>query len=196
MGFNTIHVSPVFDHEKNDYLGYKVNNYNQISKTFGGEKEFKQLVYLAHKNDMKVIVDMPVTATDAFIAAKDTKMNAIEKSYYKDTPIIDLTNEANIKRYKQLMTDFVNKTKVDGLSMYVLQDNIDISKVFPENVTKIAITNSDVKVTGYDYIQTGKTSEQIAQAFKNVDQTIPETYNKKNYLQQIISLHRVSQVMQ
>ncbi|MGL6145473.1 MAG: alpha-amylase family glycosyl hydrolase, partial [Macrococcoides caseolyticum] len=26
MGFNAIHVSPVFDHEKNDYLGYKINN--------------------------------------------------------------------------------------------------------------------------------------------------------------------------
>lgn len=182
MGFNAIHVSPVFDHDKNDYLGYKINNYNQISKTFGGEKDFKQLVYLAHKNNMKVIVDMPVVATDDFTVTEDTKMNAIEKSYYKDTPMIDLTNEANIKRYKQLMTEFVNKTKVDGLSMYVLQDNVDLSKVFPENITKIAITNSDVKVTGYDYIQTGKTSEQIAQAFKNVDEQIPEQHNKKELL--------------
>lgn len=182
MGFNTVHVSPVFEHEKNDYMGYKVTDYKTISKRFGGEKEFKQLVYLAHKNDLKVIVDMPAVATDEFTKALNTKMNKIEQSYFKDTPIIDLTNDANIKRYKQYMTDFVNKTKVDGLSMYVMQDNVDLSKVFPDNVTKIAITNSDTNVLGYDYMQKGTTATQIAQAFKNVDQDIPEQYSKKELL--------------
>lgn len=182
MGFNTLHLSPVFEHDEQDYLGYKVKNYDKIDAVYGGEKQFKKLIKLAHDKKMKVIVDMPVVATEGFTSTDDTKMNSLQKDYFKDTKIIDLKNSANQKKYKAHITQFVEKYDVDGVSMYALQDGIDAKNIFPNNIETIAIVNSNINVTGFKHIQKLATTEKLANAFKTTDQDIPEKYASNELL--------------
>ena len=64
MGFDTISLSPVFEMEESDYLGYSVANYNEIAKRYGGSDDFKQLIEAIHEKDLKVIVDFPTTVVE------------------------------------------------------------------------------------------------------------------------------------
>lgn len=182
MGFNTIHLSPVFEKDQNDYLGYKVKNYNTIDNVYGGEKQFKKMIKLAHDKNMKVIVDIPSTVTEGYIETNDTKMNNFQKAYFKNMKIIDLKNRINQKKFKTSVTQFVDKYNIDGVSMYVMQDGIDAKAIFPENVETIAILNEDITVTGFKHIQKLATTKAIANAFKTTDQEIPEKYEKNELL--------------
>ncbi|WP_414047833.1 alpha-amylase family glycosyl hydrolase [Macrococcus equi] len=182
MGFNAIHISPVFEKDQKDYLGYHVKNYDKIDAVYGGEKQFKKMIQLAHDKHMKVIVDMPTVATNEFTAAKDTKMNDFQSKYFKDVKIIDLNNAENQKKYKDAMTKFVDKYQVDGLSMYAMQDGIDAHKIFPDGIETIAILNEDLKVNGFDHIQKKSTTLKLANAFKTTDQEIPASFEKNELL--------------
>ncbi|UTI85334.1 alpha-amylase family protein [Mammaliicoccus sciuri] len=125
MGFNTIHISPVFSHDQKDFLGYKVKNYDDIDKVLGGEKAFKSLVDKVHNKDMNIIVDMPVTYTDEFKQFTDGDLNQIQKSYFKNDQFIDLKNSENQSIYKAKVKNFVDKYHIDGVSMNIVQDGID-----------------------------------------------------------------------
>ncbi|MGK0553717.1 alpha-amylase family glycosyl hydrolase [Macrococcus capreoli] len=182
MGFNTIHVSPVFEKQQKDYLGYKVKNYETIDAVYGGENQFKKLVKKAHDQHMKVYVDMPAVVTEGYSAATNTKMNNIQQTYFKDTKIIDLTNAANQQKYKQAITKFVEQYHIDGVSMYVMQDGVDAKAIFPDNVDTIAILNEDIHVEGFKHVQKLATTKALANAFKTTDQKIPDHYDANELL--------------
>ncbi|MDT3994912.1 alpha-amylase family protein, partial [Mammaliicoccus fleurettii] len=112
MGFNTVHISPVFSHEQNDFLGYKVNNYDEIDKVLGGEKAFKSLIKEVHKKDMKIIVDMPTTYTDTFKLSVNGDLNSVQKSYFKNDKFIDLKNNENQGIYKAKVKKFIDQYEV------------------------------------------------------------------------------------
>ncbi|MCE4955749.1 alpha-amylase family glycosyl hydrolase [Macrococcoides caseolyticum] len=176
MGFNTIHLSPVFDKHQNDYLGYKIKNYEHIDEVYGGEKSFKKMVKLAHEKGMKVIVDMPTVATEGFTATTDIAMNNVQKDYFKSEKIIDLKSPANQKKYKAAISKFVDQYEIDGVSIYAMQEGIDAQTFLPDHIETIAILNEDIKVSGFKHIQKLSTTEKLAHAFKTTDQVIPEQY--------------------
>lgn len=182
MGFNTLHISPVFEKDQNDYLGYNVKNYDIVDKVYGGEKQFKKMIKLAHDKKMKVIVDMPTTVTDGFTETTDTKMNDFQKEYFKDMKIIDLKNSENQKKYKAAVTAFVEKYDIDGVSMYAMQDGIDAKAVLPEGIETIAILNEDINVSGFTHVQKLATTKALANAFKTTDQDIPDQYEANELL--------------
>ncbi|WJP98407.1 alpha-amylase family glycosyl hydrolase [Macrococcus bovicus] len=182
MGFNVIHISPIFKHEQNDYLGYKVSNYDTIDAVYGGDKDFKELVKKIHDNKMKIIVDMPVVATKEFTPLKSPAMNEIQKAYYGNTQIIDLQNAANQEKYKKKMAAFVKTYQVDGLSMYTLQDGIDAQKIMPDLPLNIAILNKGMAAKNFDYIQKEESTLKLANGFKTTDQPLPDSFGKNELL--------------
>ncbi|WP_414043621.1 alpha-amylase family glycosyl hydrolase [Macrococcus sp. EM39E] len=182
MGFNTLHVSPVFEKNQKDYLGYDIKNYVSVDEVYGGEKQFKKMIKLAHDKKMKVIVDIPTTVTDGFTATPDTKMNTFQKKYFKDKKIIDLNNPDNQKKYKEAVTQFVEKFGIDGVSMYAMQDGIDAKAVFPDHIETIAILNEDINVSGFSHVQKLETTKALANAFKTTDQDIPDKYESNELL--------------
>lgn len=182
MGFNTIHISPVFKHEENDYLGYKISSYDQIDDVYGGDKVFRELIRKVHAKDMKIIVDMPMVATEEFTPAETTTMNELQQKYYGDTPIIDLQDAENQRRYKEKMTAFTEKYDVDGLSVYALQNNLDAAKIMPDMPMNIAILNKGNQAKNFDYIQKEETTLKLANGFKNTDQQLPEQFEQHELL--------------
>ncbi len=182
MGFDTIHLSPVFDHQEKDYLGYKVTNYDTVDEIYGGEEDFKQLITAVHDQNMKIIVDMPAVVTEGYTAAEDTEMTTVQQQYYKDQEIIDLENPTNQNRYKKKMEQFTERYDVDGLSMYVMQQTIDSDKIFPDDILTIAIQPEGVSSSHFDYIQKEETTHKLANAFKTTDKEIPVTYDDNELL--------------
>ncbi|ULG74885.1 alpha-amylase family glycosyl hydrolase [Macrococcus brunensis] len=182
MGFNVIHISPIFKHEQNDYLGYKVTSYDKIDDVYGGDQHFKELIKKIHEKKMKIVVDMPVVATNDFTAVKTPVMNDIQKEYYGDTKIIDLKNAANQQKYKAKMAAFVKDYQVDGLSMYTLQDGIDADKVMPDLPMNMAILNKDMTAENFDYVQKEETTLKLANGFKKTDQPLPDSFAQNELL--------------
>ncbi|WP_323702895.1 alpha-amylase family protein [Mammaliicoccus sp. Dog046] len=180
MGFNTVHISPVFSHDQNDFLGYKVNNYDEIDRVLGGEKAFKSLINEVHKKNMKMIVDMPVTYTKEFNGSTDGDLNQIQKSYFKDTKFIDLKDAKNQKLYKEKVDRFIKKYKVDGISMNIVQDGIDAKTFLPENIDTYGIINKKgISAKHFKHLSTQESRNDIQNAFKNVNTKIPD-YQKDN----------------
>ncbi|MBF0772987.1 hypothetical protein E4T86_02970 [Mammaliicoccus sciuri] len=179
MGFNTIHISPVFSHDQKDFLGYKVKNYYDIDKVLGGEKAFKSLVDKVHNKDMKIIVDMPVTYTDDFKLSTDGDLNQIQKSYFKNDQFIDLKNSENQSIYKAKVKNFVDKYHIDGVSMNIVQDGIDAEAFLPEGLDTYGIINKDgINAKNFKHLSTNGTRTEIQNAFKTENTEIP-AYNKK-----------------
>lgn len=183
MGFNTVHVSPVFSHEQNDYMGYKVKNYDEIDDVLGGEKAFKKLTQQVHNKGMEIIVDMPVTYTDEFNRSTDGELNEIQQSYFENDKFIDLRDSDNQKIYKKKIKTFVDKYDIDGISMNIVQDDIDAKKFIPPNVKSYGIINqSNVKASNFDFISTTKARSELQNAFKTVNTKIPEYKDSKEIL--------------
>lgn len=184
MGFDTIQLSPVFEMDNSDILGYSVTDYTKIAERFGGEEKFKDFISKAHDKDLKVIVDLPTTATDEFTALDDPQMTPIMEEYIDliDRQFIDFNNEENRQKYKELMTEFVNNFDIDGVSMYIVQ-NVDRTEVLPDDIKTYAVVLSeDVDATNFDYTAYDSKRKSIAEAFGGLDKDIPEYTNSEEIL--------------
>lgn len=178
MGFNTLMLSPVFEKADEDYLGYDTEEYGTIAESFGGAEGLQSLVDAAHERDMKIVADMPATATDAYETMDNPVLNDIQETYYEDIgnpEFIDFTESSNQAAYKEMATDFVNEFGLDGLSMTVVQDGINAADFLPEDITTYGIVPDDsITAEGFDHTSSEENRQQIANAFSTTDQPIPE----------------------
>src|SRR5699024_7341941 len=178
MGFNTLMLSPVFEKGDEDYLGYNIEAYGTIAEAFGGAEGLQSLVDAAHERDMKVVVDMPATATDEYETFGEPVLNDIQQTYYEDIgnpEFIDFTHSGNQETYREMAADFVSEFGIDGLSMTVVQDGINADEFLPEDVTTYAVVpDDDITVDGFDHISSESHRQQLANAFSTTDQPIPE----------------------
>lgn len=61
MGFTTIVLSPIFESEDDRYFSKKIKDYYKLNRHFGSMEDFKELINVAHENELKVILDLPIT---------------------------------------------------------------------------------------------------------------------------------------
>lgn len=177
MGFDTLMLSPVFEKADDDYLGYDVENYGEIAESFGGAEGFQSLVDAAHEMDMKVVVDMPVTATEQYEPMENPELNKLQESYYSemdDVEFIDLSNPENQSAYREMAQSFVDEFGIDGLSMNVVQDGVDAEEFMPEGVKTYGIIGSEsVAAEGFDHVATESIRQEIAESFSTTDKAVP-----------------------
>lgn len=179
MGFDTLHLSPVFEHEPEDYLGYDVTNYNEIEESFGGEEDFQSLIDSAHDLDMEVIVDIPMVANEDYepLDSNDILANDIYQSYLDDRSldIIDFQNPDNQEQYRDMLQSFTDTFDVDGLTFMTAQDDIDATAFVPDDLSSYAITTTeDMTGNGFDYTAYEETRRALAASFSTVDTEVPE----------------------
>ncbi|GAB3064583.1 alpha-amylase family glycosyl hydrolase [Salinicoccus sesuvii] len=177
MGFNTVMLSPVFEKADDDYLGYDVESYEEIAASFGGGEALENLIDAAHARGMKIIVDMPVIVVDGYEVLDTPVLSDIQQSYYDTTDVqfIDLTDIDNQAQYQEMAQTFVDEYNVDGLSMNVIQSDIDAQRFMPEGVETYAIIEGEnVTVEGFDHTTDPALRNAIIEAFSTVDTEIPE----------------------
>ncbi len=176
LGFDTINLSPVFEMDESDYLGYSVKSYKEIAKRYGGKEEFNQLIESIHEKDMKVIVDMPTTATSDFKRLDNPELTEQMESYYShiERDFIDLNNTQNQKKYFDVVTEFLKHFDVDGISMYVVQSGLNREDFLPNGVPVYAINMSGGDITGFDYVTDEAVRTAVSNGFSSVDKDIME----------------------
>lgn len=176
LGFDTINLSPVFEMDESDYLGYSVKSYKEIAKRYGGKEEFNQLIESIHEKDMKVIVDMPTTATSDFKRLDNPELTEQMESYYShiERDFIDLNNAQNQKKYFDIVTEFLKHFDVDGISMYVVQSGLNREDFLPNGVPVYAINMSGGDITGFDYVTDEEVRTAVSNGFSSVDKDIME----------------------
>ena len=182
LGLNTIHVSPIFSHDTDDYLGYAVVDYN-VADSFGGSEDFTTLIEEAHARDLKIVIDFPLTIGQTFdgsyeFATTNEILTSDLQSEYYDTygvEVIDMTDEDNINYIREVLDNLVSEYAIDGVSFFVAQDGIDGTGFVPEGLTSYAITTQpDVEVSGFDHIATDEIRKDVAHSFHYFDNEIFE----------------------
>lgn len=177
MGFDTVMLSPVFEKADDDYLGYNVESYGEVAAAFGGAEAFESLIDAAHARDMEVIVDMPVTAIGDYEVLDAPVLSDIQQSYYDmiDVQFIDLNDADNQAQYQEMAQTFVDNYEVDGLSMNIVQSDIDAGSFMPEGVeTYGIIEDENITAEGFDHMTDPAMRNAIINAFSTVDTEIPE----------------------
>lgn len=82
LGIGVIYLTPIFESKSNHK--YNIDNYLKIDPNFGDKNDLKDLVRIAHENDIKVILDGVFNHTGTnFFAFRDIVENG-ENSIYKD----------------------------------------------------------------------------------------------------------------
>lgn len=62
LGVTAIWLSPIYDSPMKDY-GYDIVNYREIDGSYGNLEDFKELLALAHKNQVRIIMDLVMNHT-------------------------------------------------------------------------------------------------------------------------------------
>lgn len=75
LGVDAIWLSPFFTSPMKD-MGYDVSHYTSVDPLFGRMEDFEELVSLAHKNNIKIIIDQVLShSSDQHEAFLDSKSN-------------------------------------------------------------------------------------------------------------------------
>ena len=84
LGVDIIWISPFFESPQKDF-GYDVSNYRKIDKLFGTNEDFKKLLEVYHKKNIKVITDLVLSHTsdehEWFINSKKQDTNKYSDWY-------------------------------------------------------------------------------------------------------------------
>ncbi|MDQ0415789.1 glycosidase [Mesobacillus stamsii] len=85
LGIDVIWLSPIYD-SPNDDNGYDIRDYYKVMAEFGSMADFENLLYEAHKRNLKIIMDLVVNHTsdehEWFIQSKMSPGNPYRNFYF------------------------------------------------------------------------------------------------------------------
>ncbi|NLK62901.1 MAG: alpha-glycosidase [Fusobacteria bacterium] len=162
LGVNLIYLNPIFKSKSTHK--YDTIDYYNIDENFGSNEDFKELVDIIHKNNMKIVLDGVFNHSgDDFFAFQDVIKNE-ENSKYKDwfeidnfpvknsdktvpnyrtfgyyhkMPKLIMENEESINYFIDVMKYWIEKYNVDGWRLDVADE---VSHEFWKKA-KLAIKN-------------------------------------------------------
>lgn len=114
MGFTIISIGPVFATES--YDGKRVLDFNELEQRFGTPEEFQELLNVAHKKEMKIMVEFPLNnfSQNHIWNADPMKKDWIVKA--EDGVMqVDLANVDVQQALTETIVDFANKYTIDGV---------------------------------------------------------------------------------
>lgn len=173
MGFTMMSIGSVF--ASSTYDGKTVLDYSQLERHFGTEEELQALIEQSHKEDMKVMVDIPTQSLSA-----DHAWAAENPEWFTENADGTLAlDTANPDAQKQLVTaigDFIKKYEVDGLRL-VETDKVDAGfiEIFSsemKNIRNIYLINDQESegIDGMDAVVLPGAEEVLRSSYKNFDQ--------------------------
>lgn len=134
LGITAIELMPVNEFEGNDSWGYNVSQFFALDKAYGTQNKFKELVDIAHQNEIAVIVDVVFNHSysqcpllqmyDFDISAGTTSNNP----YYNDSHNFaegglqfgfDFNHESTYTQnyFKDVMSYWIDEYKIDGFRL-------------------------------------------------------------------------------
>lgn len=148
MGYKGIWLMPI--NESPSYHGYDVSNYYKINPQYGTMDDLKELINVAHKNDIKIIMDLVINHTSTenewFKSASQDK-NSKYRNYYLWTEDEDKINEIsplNTQAWNNSQTGYYYALFWEGMPD-LNYDNVSVR----DEVKKIAKFYLDMGIDGF-----------------------------------------------
>lgn len=127
LGFTAIELSPIVSNSNDGAHGYAVDDFRSVEERFGNMQEARGLIKEAHAQDMKVILDFPVS----FVANQHPWLRDAEKEnwflnqtkwsptnkWQEGLPELD-TSQLDVREYLvEVATYWKEETKADGFRL-------------------------------------------------------------------------------
>lgn len=173
MGFTMMSIGPVF--ATSTYDGKTVLDYSQLERHFGTEEELITLIDQSHKEDMKVMVDIPTQNL-----SPDHAWAAVNPEWFTEnadgTLALDTSNSEVQKRLVAEIGDFIKKYDIDGLRL-LESDRVDAGfiQIFSKemkNIRNVYLINDQESdgITGMDAVVLPGAEAVLRNSYKNFDQ--------------------------
>ncbi|TDB53257.1 alpha-amylase family glycosyl hydrolase [Bacillus sp. CBEL-1] len=170
MGFTTIIITPVFKNDERGYHGYNVTDHYQMDERFGTLPQMKQFIEQAHKEKMKVVMELPLTISEKHPMLKDSSKN---DWFTKQGETISLkSDQPGVQAYIEDVGEWwIKQTNLDG---YYLTDINDFPAAFVNRLSE----QFKHEKKGFYLIGEGKNGEDIKSRsldlFVNQEQSIEQ----------------------
>lgn len=174
MGFSIASLGSVFATEK--YDGSMVTSYSEIEPHFGTSEEFKQVIDTYNNNDVKVMVDFPLTnVSENHEWAQDPSKADWIVGTSEGKVRWNLKNDEVQQALIKAVVDFVSTYEVEGIRITnldnaetaFLNEMIDAIKNVNEEIYVISKEDSEAKFDAKYYEET---TEAFRNLYKDVDQ--------------------------
>ncbi|WP_391208107.1 alpha-amylase family glycosyl hydrolase [Psychrobacillus sp. L4] len=173
MGFTIISIGPVF--ATDTYDGKRVLDFNEIEKRFGTPEEFQELIKVAHKKGMKIVVGFPLNNfSENHIWNMDPKKKDWIVKTENGVMQVDLANPEVQHELEKTIVDFAKKYEIDGVKFSELEgaptsflnEMIADIKEVRNPMYAIALEESDAN---FDTHYSNQLLVDFREAFKNTD---------------------------
>ncbi|HSP21698.1 MAG TPA: alpha-amylase family glycosyl hydrolase [Planococcus sp. (in: firmicutes)] len=173
MGFTMMSIGPVF--ATSTYDGKTVLDYSQLERHFGTEEELMALIDQSHKEDMKVMVDIPTqTLSPNHAWAAENPEWFTENA--DGTLALDTSNSEVQRQLVAAIGDFIKKYDIDGLRL-LESDRVDAGfiQIFSKemkNIRNVYLINDQESdgITGMDAVVLPGAEAVLRNSYKNFDQ--------------------------
>ena len=188
MKFSIASIGSVFATEK--YDGSLVTSYEKIEPHFGTATEFTQLIHTFTKNNVKVMVDFPLSKVSVNHEwAKDTTKSQWILSNNNVEIQWDLENKEVQDALLDAIMKFVSSYDVGGIRLTNIENadssflNHLISKIKEENQNIYVISNQESDAN-FDAFYSKEMNKELRNAFQGVDKDTSNLLNQVElYLQ-------------
>lgn len=183
MGFTTIRLGVIFDQYTYSRSGAETIDFYKPEEHYGTLNEFKQLVKEAHKREIKVIIDFPLTISpehpwvndsakqNRFIIEDGNESNQ-ENNHSVTSPKLNMSDPETAQYVSEAAKWWLQKTNIDG---YFFSQVDQISESFWSGlIKKIKSENKDLYIVG----ELSEKASGNFQAYKNIGFTslfVPST---------------------
>ena len=157
MGFTTIRLGVIFDQRAYSRSGADTKDFYHPEEHYGTLNEFKQLVKEAHKREIKVMIDFPLTISPEHPWVKDPeKQNRFiiedgnesnqENSQSVTSPKLNMNDPETAQYVSKVAKWWLQETKIDG---YFFSQVDQIPEAFWSGlIKKIKSENKDLYIVG------------------------------------------------
>lgn len=113
MGFTTIIITPIFKNDERGYHGYNVIDHYQMDERFGTFPQLKEFIKQAHKEDMKVVMELPVTVSKKHPMLEDLSK---EQWFTEQGERVELqVKQPDVQKYIEEVGEWwIEQTNLDG----------------------------------------------------------------------------------
>ncbi|WP_186576672.1 alpha-amylase family glycosyl hydrolase [Aquibacillus kalidii] len=140
LGFTTINLSPVM--QSDVYHGFAPSDYQKVNEQFGKMDILKQLVDAAHEQNIKVILDMPVSQISSkhpwVLERPEWLGEPVSNTWGENLPSPDLTNPKVSNYFLETANMWLDETGIDGFRLYTNQYTpIEFIELFAEHIKTV-----------------------------------------------------------
>ncbi|SHM43410.1 alpha-amylase family glycosyl hydrolase [Gracilibacillus kekensis] len=195
LGISTINLSPVM--VASSYHGFDPIEHQSVDPQFGDISDLQQLISKAHENDMKVIMDFPLTNVAQFHNWSEQGTEWVKapttNQLGEKLPALDLNNQEVEQYFLETVVYWMKTVNVDGFHFYVNEQTPQAfieelqQRVKSENEQAVVILDGNKGKEGMQHSFQKEAVEVLKQPGESLDPLINTESNGVHYMESVVT---------